>query len=57
MSPGKRPALKVGEVAVCGSCLRTRFDRAESASRTCRCGGRIVAMPKGEIDARRADRG
>jgi hypothetical protein len=50
---GPRP----GEVAVCGSCLRTAFERAEKSSRRCRCGGRIVTMPKGEVEARRGDKG
>jgi hypothetical protein len=56
MSP-KDPGLKVGEVAVCGTCLRTKFERTEAASRRCRCGGRIVAMPRSEVEARRSDRG
>jgi DNA-directed RNA polymerase subunit RPC12/RpoP len=51
------PALKVGQVAVCGTCLRTKLERAEAASGRCRCGGRIVAMPRGEVEARRSDRG
>jgi DNA-directed RNA polymerase subunit RPC12/RpoP len=48
--------LKVGEIAVCGTCLRTKFERAEVASGKCRCGGRIVAMPRGEVEARRSER-
>ena len=56
MTAGK-PKLKVGEVAVCRSCLRTTFERAEAASGRCRCGGAIIAMPKGEVEARRTDKG
>ncbi len=56
MSP-KDTGLKVGQVVVCGTCLRTKFERTETASRRCRCGGRIVAMPKSEVEARRNDRG
>jgi len=52
-----RPKLKVGEVSVCRSCLRTAFERAEAASGRCRCGGAIIAMPKGEVEARRTDKG
>ena len=48
--------MKIGEVAVCGTCLRTKFQRAEAASGRCPCGGRIVVMPKGEVEARRVDR-
>jgi DNA-directed RNA polymerase subunit RPC12/RpoP len=47
----------MGEVAVCGTCLRTEFERAEMASGRCRCGGRIVAMPRSEVEARRSDKG
>ena len=49
--------LRIGEVAVCRSCLRTAFERAEAAGGRCRCGGAIIAMPKGEVEARRADKG
>ncbi len=56
MSP-RDTAPKPGDVAVCGTCLRTAFDRAEKTSRRCRCGGRIVTMPKGEVEARRVDKG
>ncbi len=52
-----RAKLRIGEVAVCGSCLRTTFERAEAAGGRCRCGGTINAMPKGEVEARRADKG
>ena len=52
-----KPKLKIGEVAVCRSCLRTTFERAEAASGRCRCGGAIIAMPKGEVEARRTDKG
>ena len=55
-SGARGPALRIGEVAVCGSCLRVAFERAETASRRCRCGGAIIAMPKSEVDARRRDR-
>jgi DNA-directed RNA polymerase subunit RPC12/RpoP len=55
-STGKGPALRIGEVAVCAACLRTTFERAETASRRCRCGGRIIAMPRSEVDARRRDK-
>jgi DNA-directed RNA polymerase subunit RPC12/RpoP len=48
--------MKIGEVAVCGTCLRTRFSRAEVAAKRCPCGGRILAMPKGEVEKRRSDR-
>jgi DNA-directed RNA polymerase subunit RPC12/RpoP len=48
---------KPGEVAVCGTCLRTAFERAEKASHRCRCGGRIVTMPRVEVEARRGDKG
>jgi len=53
----RTPKLRVGEVAVCRSCLRTAFERAEAASGRCRCGGAIIAMPKGEVEARRTDKG
>ncbi len=56
MSP-RDTVPKPGDVAVCGTCLRTAFDRGEKASRRCRCGGRIVTMPKGEVEARRGDKG
>jgi hypothetical protein len=49
--------LRIGEIAVCGSCLRTAFERPETASRRCRCGGLIVAMPRGEVESRRRDKG
>jgi DNA-directed RNA polymerase subunit RPC12/RpoP len=58
----RRPArpyrwdVKIGEVAVCSACLRTRFERAELAAKRCACGGRIVAMPRGEVEKRRAER-
>ena len=55
-SGGRGPVLRIGEVAVCGTCLRVAFERAETASLRCRCGGRIIAMPKSEVDARRRDR-
>ncbi len=48
--------MRIGEVAVCVACLRTTFERAETASKRCRCGGRIITMPKGEVEARRNDR-
>ena len=50
-------APKPGDVAVCGTCLRTAFERTEKTSRRCRCGGRIVTMPKGEVEVRRVDKG
>jgi hypothetical protein len=53
----RQPKLRVGEVAVCRSCLRTTFERAEAGSRRCRCGGAIVAMPRSEVEARRNDKG
>jgi DNA-directed RNA polymerase subunit RPC12/RpoP len=48
--------MKIGDVAVCGTCLKTRFGRAELATRRCACGGRIVEMPKGEVEKRRSER-
>ncbi len=48
--------MKIGEVAVCGACLKTKLSRAELAAKRCACGGRILAMPKGEVEKRRADR-
>ena len=48
--------VKIGDVAVCGTCLKTRFDRAELAAKRCACGGRIVEMPRGEVDKRRSER-
>jgi len=53
----RTPKLRIGEVAVCRSCLRTAFERAEAASGRCRCGGTIIAMPRGEVEARRTDKG
>jgi hypothetical protein len=55
--PKPRPKPGVGEVAVCRTCLRTSFERAEAAASRCRCGGTIVNMPRSEVDARRADKG
>lgn len=52
-----KPPLRIGEIHVCGGCLRTTFDRAELSAMRCRCGGRIVAMPRGEVDKRLTDRG
>ena len=52
-----KPKLKVGDVAVCRSCLRTTFERTEATGGRCRCGGAIIAMPKGEVEARRIDKG
>jgi hypothetical protein len=52
----KGPVLRIGEVAVCAACLRVTFERAEAASRRCRCGGRIIAMPRSEVEARRRDK-
>jgi len=51
------PVMRIGEVAVCGTCLRTKLERTETASRRCRCGGRIVVMPRSEVEARRNDKG
>ena len=48
--------VKIGDVAVCGACLKTRFGRPELAARRCACGGRIVEMPKGEVEKRRSER-
>jgi DNA-directed RNA polymerase subunit RPC12/RpoP len=48
--------MKIGEVAVCATCLKTRLDRAELKAKRCACGGRVITMPKGEVEARRADR-
>jgi len=48
--------MKIGDVAVCGTCLKTRFVRTELAARRCSCGGRIVEMPKGEVEKRRSER-
>jgi len=48
--------MKIGEVAVCATCLKTTFERAETSSKRCRCGGRIITMPRSEVDARRSDR-
>jgi hypothetical protein len=28
--------VKIGEIAVCGTCLRTQFERAEAVSGKCR---------------------
>ena len=36
--------MKIGEIAVCGTCLRTKFERAETVNVKCRCGGHIVVM-------------
>jgi DNA-directed RNA polymerase subunit RPC12/RpoP len=48
--------VKIGEVAVCAACLRTQLGRAELAAKRCACGGRIIVMPRGEVEKRRADR-
>ena len=48
--------MKIGDVAVCGACLKTRFLRTELAAKRCSCGGRIVEMPKGEVEKRRSER-
>jgi hypothetical protein len=56
-APKPRPKPRIGEVAVCRACLRTRFERAEAAVGRCRCGGTIVNMPRSEVDARRSDKG
>ena len=31
--------MKIGKIAVCGTCLRTKFERAEAVSGKFRCGG------------------
>jgi DNA-directed RNA polymerase subunit RPC12/RpoP len=49
-------AMRIGEVAVCAVCLKTKLSRAELAAKRCECGGRILVMPKGEVEKRRADR-
>ena len=48
--------VKIGDVAVCGACLKTRFVRSELAAKRCACGGRIMEMPKGEVEKRRSER-
>ncbi len=48
--------VKIGDIAVCGTCLKTRFARSEVAAKRCACGGRIVEMPKGEVEKRRSER-
>lgn len=48
--------MKIGEIAVCGTCLRTKFERAEAVNVKCRCGGRIVVMLRGEVEKRRSEK-
>ena len=48
--------MKIGEIAVCGTCLRTQFERTEAVSGKCRCGGRIVVMLRGEVEKRRSEK-
>lgn len=49
-------AMKIGDVQVCASCLKTPPSRAEIAARRCTCGGSIIVMPRGEVEKRKADR-
>jgi DNA-directed RNA polymerase subunit RPC12/RpoP len=54
--PGTVERMKIGEVAVCGACLKRTYTKAELAAKRCSCGGRIVAMPRGEVEKRRSER-